>query len=392
MNIMIIIPSLSGGGAERVAITLASELHKNHKVNIVTYFEAKDKYAYPSDIHVDCLNKGRIDNPVQKVSHTVSRIMWLRRLKKRYKIECSISLLPTPNFENVLSKVNDKIIISIRAKCSVNTHGIYKWMNTYAGNHADKVVALSKNVMYDEADFFKIKKGKLLTIYNPCDIEAIRAKGSEVLNDKVFEAIRQVSDYLVITAGRVVEQKGQWHLIRAFSEVVKQNKKAKLVILGEGDMQDYCNELIRSMNLQDNIYMLGFHSNIYPYLSRADVFCFSSLYEGFGNILLEAMACGLPIISTDCDAGPRELLAPKTNPRIFAGKVEYEEYGVLTPVHDWIQYSAEDPLAETEMQQAEALCTLMHDCIKLKHYRNQSNKRIQEFSKESIIKEWEEIL
>lgn len=392
MNLMFIIPSLSGGGAERVTITLASELRKKHNVVIVTYHEVNLKYSIDERLNVECLNISDGKNSIEKAINSIRRIKLLRKMKKRYEIDCAISMLFSPNFENIMSKCGEKTIVSIRNKCSVTLRGFKGFINSFSCKNADKVVALSKNVMEDQINNYLTPKSKIVTIYNPCNILDIQEKCKETINNEKFSEIREKFDKVIITAGRLTEQKGQWHMIRAFKEVVNKYPSSALVILGEGNLKEYLQNLIYELNLENNIFLLGFHSNPYPYLYQADVFAFTSLFEGFGNILLEAMCCGLPIISCDCDAGPRELLSPKTDTFTFTKDLEYGEYGVLTEVMDGKKYSALEELTSQELKFSEGIIKIINDSEVFKHYEEQSKKRIESFSVNNIIKEWIEII
>lgn len=392
MNLMFIIPSLSGGGAERVTITLASELRKKHNVVIVTYHDVNAKYSIDEDLKVECLNISDGKNIIEKFRNSTRRIALLKNIKKKYQIDCSISMLFSPNFENVMSRSGEKVIVSIRNKCSVTLRGFKGFINSFTCKNADVVVALSKNVMKDQISNYSTPKSKIITIYNPCDILGIQEKCKESISNQKFSEIREQFDKVIITAGRLTEQKAQWHMIRAFKEVVNKYPSAALVILGEGSLQDYLQTLIYELNLENNVFLIGFHSNPYPYLYQSDVFAFTSLFEGFGNILLEAMACGLPIVSCDCDAGPRELLSPKTDTFAFAKNVEYAEYGVLTEVMDGKKYSAVEELTSQELKFSQAILRIISEPKVIDYYKEQSKKRIQSFSVDNIIEEWLEII
>lgn len=392
MNLMFIIPSLSGGGAERVTITLASELRKKHNVVIVTYHQVNAKYSIDEKLTVECLNISDGKNIIEKSINSIRRIKLLRKIKKKHKIDCAISMLFSPNFENIMSRCGEKIIVSIRSKCSVNLRGFKGFINSFTCKNADLVVALSKNVMNDQISNYSTPRSKIITIYNPCDILGIQEKCKEPINNEKFSEIREQFDKVIITAGRLTEQKAQWHMIRAFKEVVNKYPSVALVILGEGYLQEYLQKLIYELDLENNVFLIGFHSNPYPYLSQSDVFAFTSLFEGFGNILLEAMACGLPIVSCDCDAGPRELLAPKTDTFAFAKDVEYAEYGILTEVMDGKKYSAVEELTSQELKFSQGILKIINDPEVLEHYKEQSKKRIQSFSVDNIIEEWLEII
>ena len=143
-----------------------------------------------------------------------------------------------------------------------------------------------------------------------------------------------------MTAGRLVDQKGQWHLIRAFSRVINKMPDAKLLILGQGGNKDYLESLIKDYKLEDSIKLLGYKSNPYIYMVRSDIFAFSSVYEGLGNILVECMACGLPVVSADYKYGAKELLAPDMDLKTEIHEVTYGEYGILVPEMDDKKYEA----------------------------------------------------
>lgn len=389
---MFIIPSLSGGGAERVVSVLASGLSKKHKVTVVTYYSTDKPYVIDKSVDIKCLDISGGSNALQKFMNSKKRIRILKKLKKELAIDCCISFLYAPNYENVKSKSGEKTIVSLRNKYSVNYKGIKAKINSYTCKKADLSVALSKNVMYDQIVNFDTPENRIITIYNPCDIELINRMADDPVSDSMFESIRKKFDRIVINAGRLTHQKGQWHLIRAFKEVVKKHPSTALVILGEGELKPYLEELIKDSGLSENVFLLGFHNNPYPFLKRSDIFAFSSLFEGFGNILLEAMACGLPVVSCDCDAGPRELMAPQSDLHCFADKVQTEQYGILTKVMDGTKYKAEDPLSKEEKMFAEAISKMLDDEAVLNRYKACSSDRIKDFSKEMILKEWEKVL
>jgi len=148
--------------------------------------------------------------------------------------------------------------------------------------------------------------------------------------DKEFDAQARLSpelpssvgpeDPFVLAVGRLHKQKGYRHLLMAFARIVKQ-RSAHLVILGEGDERNELQKLADTLGIASRVHFLGYRSNALAYMRQAAVFVLSSHAEGFGNVIVEALACGTPVISTDCPHGPREILADG-------------RYGTLVPVGD----------------------------------------------------------
>ena len=198
---------------------------------------------------------------------------------------------------------------------------------------------------------------------------------------------------LFITIGRLIQQKGQWHLIRAFTQVVKQYPRATLLILGEGEYRDKLQTLIADCDLQDHVFLLGNHSNVYQFLNQADVFVFSSLWEGMPNTMLEALAVGLPIVSTDCISGPREIIAPELDINEDIAYPYTNQLGILTKTPEnlppiW-NAPTTTPLTKEEAQLATAILAMSEH--KNANTNNTHHTRAHDFAYEQIMQEWEKL-
>lgn len=387
-KVMILSRSLSFGGAERVATNLATSLSKYYDVILVVIDGNDNTYGTTVetiDLGISIKNKG-------------SRIKWYKQLiskvdkiKKEKKITHTISFLSESDLANISTGKNSRTIISIRNKQSALVKGnVKKIRDKILFSKADNIVALSQMVKYDLIKNYNVDKNKIKVIYNPCDKEGIKNNISNRNLTDLEKEIFNSSDNIVITAGRLTEQKGQWHLIRAFNKVVKEIPDAKLIILGSGEKELYLKTLIKELNLEENVFLLGYKSNPYVYLNKSNLFAFTSLFEGLGNILLEAMACELPIISTDCDSGPRELLHPNSNIE-DSGKAQnviYGEYGILAPVCDGKEYNANESLTKEEVMYSEAIIKLLTDKSLLLRYKEKSAERGDDFSVEQIVQQW----
>lgn len=199
---------------------------------------------------------------------------------------------------------------------------------------------------------------------------------------------------IVMTAGRLAEPKGQWHLIRAFTVVAKRVPEAVLVILGTGELKKYLEELVKRCNLEGRVIFAGYVSKPYQYEKYADVFVLSSLYEDFPNALAEVVCLGLPCIATDFSAGAREILAPemKTEIKEIESIVE-AEYGILTPICSGIQYAdAKEPLEEPECFLTDAICSMLTDESKQKFYGQKSSMRGERLKIETVIDKWVNVI
>lgn len=384
-NILFIIPQLVGGGAEKTVANLSLYLKEKYNINILIFNDSDEKYKYSGNLIV--LPKKKSNNFFGKVINEISIISKVRKIKNKLNIDYSISFLRDADLVNVFSRVNDRIYLSIRNKESVDSKILRNKLKIYIScKKADKVIAISKEVERDIVSKFHINSEKVITIYNPCLISEYENKNNIDAVDKLFK-----NKITIINVARLNYQKGQWHLIRAFNEVIKKIPTAQLLILGKGEEESYLKELINKLNLQDNVKLLGFVNNPYDYMRKSDLFVFSSLYEGLGNSLMEALACELPILSTDYECGAREILSPNKKIKV-CDKINYCEYGILVPVCDGKKYSYSDPLSKEEKIMADAIVQVLSDKNKLLKYRKQSIKRSKDFSIDNIVNQWSNIL
>ena len=265
---------------------------------------------------------------------------------------------------------------------------------------ADRIVVPGNGVKEDLEKYFELDHEKIEVVYNGYQKEAIQELSKEVMEELqagIFSAGNSI-----ISIGRLTKQKGQWHLIRAFSELKRTVPGSKLIILGEGNLRDYLVQLSRDCgnevycvwNGEDeriessDILFLGFQKNPFKYIKRSSLFALPSLWEGLPNIVMEALHCGVPVIASDCRAGPREVLAPETDYRKEATTLEFAEYGILMPEFDGRFYSARDPLTKAEKSWVDVLAMVLTDDALRERYRERSAVRALDFTLERNRKQW----
>jgi glycosyltransferase involved in cell wall biosynthesis len=182
---------------------------------------------------------------------------------------------------------------------------------------ADAVVSLSQGVADDLVTFAFVPRERIETIYNPVDVKGIQSRATEPV-EHPWLGTNEVP--VAIAVGRLIKQKDYPTLIQAFSKV-RRSRPLRLIILGQGEERGRIAALIEAMGLGDDVAMLGFVENPYSHVARSNVFVLSSAWEGLGTAIVEALAVGTPVVSTDCPSGPAEIL-------------ENGKYGWLVPVGD----------------------------------------------------------
>ena len=389
-NIAIIIRALDNGGAERCASNLSIDLMKEYNTHLIL-FDGSNK-MYPAGGKVHDISIPPSDSKVSKIMNVAKRISQVREIKKSNNIKCSISLLDGANLVNAYGRKSDKIIVSIRNYMSMSNLSKIKvfLLKKYCAK-ADCVVALSETVKQDLVKNFEISEDKIEVIYNACDAERL----NRLTNQKKIDSV-ELPKYYIVTMGRLTHQKGQWHLIKAFKKVCVKYPEMKLVILGEGELREELEKLAISLGIKDNIIFMGYVRNPHKIIKESKLFVFSSLYEGLGNVLLEALACGKAIISTDCLAGPREILAPDTDLSITERGItqaEYGKYGVLVPAFNNEEVNFKDiNLTNKEEVFGDMIIRLLEDESLKNKYEEKSQERIRDFSPEKINSDWKKVI
>ena len=303
--------SLSGGGGERIAAELISKFNSKYSLSVLL-LNSKVTYDIPPDTNITVMSNFKlysknIGNLLLTPYYAYKFYKWCRK----YKLEAVISILPRPNWIAGFSKLfgNKTRIISYE----VSTPSQYYKRGTLMGSvglfltktlyrKADQVIGNSEGACEDLRVNLKVPNP--LCVRNPIDIEFYKTKSREK-----YDLDLNMTKYTFFCLSRFQYPKDQATIVRALN--LMENKNAQVIFSGDGENLQEVKDLANKMELSQRVIFLGYEPNPFAIMGQSNCFVFSSLLEGFPNSLIEAMACGLPIISSDCISGPREIIAPE---------------------------------------------------------------------------------
>lgn len=405
-RVLILTTSIGGGGAERNAALLSRFL--NAKVFLAVY-ETKS-HSYPHGGQLINLKIKPNRGVYKKIKSLFAQRRKLINLKRELNIDAVISFLDPPNFLNLVAKNNRKSIVTIRnfktlkdVEISTRIERIQNWLLTKLYNKADKVVVLTQEMKEDMILNYNVNQERLKVIPNGTDIDAIQAAMVESIPDFMNSLF---GNKVLVTVGKLLPQKGHVSLIRIFHGIKEKLLKSKLIIIGQGQLETALIKLASSLGLRCytpeminkgipvadyDVFFLGFQSNPFKYIARSSVFILPSLFEGFPNVIIEAMACKCPIVSSDCKSGPREIIAPGKNNGEIISYPYFAPYGVLMPVLTKVESECVG-LTKNEQLWVEALVSMLTDNAVLQKLSKASNCRSEVYSIINTIKMWNCIL
>lgn len=354
-KILFYIDSLHRGGAQRVMSNLVAYFSVNYNVILVNDFAPTDQkidYDVPDNIKKFYLRKSLDGNPIIK---NISRIIALRKIVIKENPEVVLSFLGNPNKRMLIATIGLKCrkVVSVRNEPS-HEYGkgkLNQWIARKLFSLADGIVFQTQ----DAADYFQ---------------ESVRKKSTIIMNPvgrRFYQIVQVTPKKDVVTVGRFEAQKNHLLLLQAWNEIEKYFPSDKLVIYGDGPFRKKYEEYIQEQGLADRVILPGIVKDIPEKLASAKLFVLSSDFEGMPNALMEAMAVGMPVISTDCPCGgPRTL-------------IQDPKQGCLVPCGDLdsLKNAMKELLESKEMRESKGRI---------------AKKRAEVFAEDFIYEQWEDYL
>lgn len=318
LHIAFYLPSLRGGGAERVMVTLANGFAaRGHRVDLVT---AKAGGPYRSEVapgvRVVDFNKGR----------SLASFFPLVRYLRRERPDAMLSALSHTNIIAILARklarTPLRLVVSEHSapSHSLSGKGAAALIRTLVRSlypQADAVVCVSNAARQDFCKMFDLPSHKVHCIYNPLDVGRVREMAKQPI---AHDAFPRNGAPVIVAVGRLTAAKDYPNLLRAFAKLRAQ-RTARLIILGVGEEEENLKTLSSELGLDNEVVFVSFQENPFAWIRASDLYVLSSRWEGLPGALLEALACGARVVSTDCPTGPREIL-------------EDGKWGSLVPVND----------------------------------------------------------
>ena len=308
IRLLFLLPGLRGGGAERVVTTLLRNLDRskfNLTLAVVDVREAVFLGDIPDDVDV-------IDLGCRRVRYVLPRLValiWGRRPDVVFStvghLNLAVAILRPllPSWPRYLAR--ETAIVS-QVLADYKPSWLWRWMYRRLYSRYDTIVCQSRDMLRDLVMNHDVPEEKAILIHNPVAVERIRQLAVKPLREGIQEACKSKDVVQLLAAGRLVRQKGFDLLIEALA--LLETDRIHLSILGTGPLWAWLQQVARMKGVAGRVRFEGFQTNPYSWFARADAFVSSSRYEGFPNVVVEALACGTPVIATPAPGGTREIL------------------------------------------------------------------------------------
>lgn len=388
LRLAMILPDLNYGGIENVACCMSRMFAKNG-YEVFFFLNTYDKEKSFSHIGKIKMVPYKMWEPETKayvlnMVTVMDQAYLLKKIKQKYKIDISISFHPYNHILNILSGCKDKKILTVHEVTSKSAEHLgyfyyNKFFYKYLYKMADKIITVSKYCKWDLVHNMHMDAKNIKVIPNAIDKERLHQVQEDLFS---FD-----TDNIVVTIGRLENDKQQWHILHAFQVVLKRYPDAVLIVVGEGNLKQYLISLARKLQIEKNVVFTGFKKNVANYLRIAKVLVLSSAAEAFPCVVQEALYVGVPIVVGDCEGGIQELISQR---KVLKSNMwYYVDGGIISP-----KLTENKTLKTTkeEKQMGEAIIELIKNEEKRKEISNSCKRLATQYEEKNIEKKWMQLL
>lgn len=359
IRVLFVRPSLGQGGADKVTLTVLQKLNRNRIEPHLATLKGEGVWIknLPEDVIQHQLEVPRVRGMLRPLTKLI------RRLRPDVVFSTASGTNVMAVMASHLSGVRPRIVVSER---NIVLNGglrpmiVAQWaMKAVAYRFANTVTAVSGGVADDLSQKMRLPRKQIHVLFNPRIDQWLLDQSQLPLEHEWLGK----GNSTLVAAGRLVPWKGHDVLLKAFQVVAAQKPEARLVLLGEGEELERLRAMARALGVADRVDFHGFSTNPYKFFSRAAVFVLSSYNEGLCNVLIEAMACGAPLVSTDCTHGKSEIIDPDID-------------GFLVPVGD-------------HLQMADRVLRLLNDRVLAQQFSEAGKRSAWRFSVDNIMRRYE---
>lgn len=386
MKVAFVIPNLGKGGAEHAVIRITDYLSQNHEVSIILFNRINNEYK--TNCRIIDLDLPVKKNIINKFFTFLKRKRKLKKIKKQEKFDVVISFLQSANILNILTRKYSKTFISIRNHITKSSRGFYGKLNKCIVrlfyNKADKIVALTREIKKDLIENYNINEHIITIINNGYPIEQIEELAKQQLTPIEQEIF---NDKTIVNVGRLTYQKRQDLLIKAFSNISNEFNDYKIVFIGIGPRLEKLKQLSIDLGIANKIIFYGSVDNPYKYMKNSKLFVLSSIYEGFPNVLCEAMICRVPILTSNCLSGPFEIMVNSEADILrHEDNFIYTKQGNLFSIYETQTLNEENIVKTLSIEIKRMILQDNSDIIE------NAYERVKHYHIENIGQEWDKII
>lgn len=379
-KVTILLSMIGGGGTERVALNLLNGLPTQFNTKLITLYSSTSVY-YNGDFSFLC--KYSINQFVRILCIPYSICRYIKKIKHSGST-ISLSMDGPTNIINLVATISGvQSVISYHVMPSHSRTLLskldYAIQSILINLTQTNIIAVSNGVKAELISMFQIKADKIHVIYNPIDIQKINQLSAMNITNPLVNKLISNNIKLIITVARLSSEKSLYHTIRTLSVLIREINVV-LLICGDGPEREYLEHLSMSLNISDKVIFLGWQENPFKYITKSTVFVQSSLTEALPNVLVEALACGCPVVAANCSSGIEEILGSDNTCGFIAEKMT------------GIRHTADEPLDSGEQSLLFYMKKILNDPDLRESMSKAGKERAELFDMEVGIRKYTELI